>query len=443
MQSDMRTLIALCEKADNDIRSCLNTLQFLKGRCKTLTLNQVSSMSLGQKDAHKSLFSVWQSIFQMPKQQRKQYVNPYDRASSVSEAQDLALVMAQNNTTSQARFTNIYQTAIAAGDTNKIMQGLFENYLNAKVKDPRMDCVRGALEWLEYVDLLNERTAKTQNYVFMRYSNYLPVMFHLLFASNHPERIRFPNTEYEFRTKMTRNDSLIVSMLNDVKPGIRKHLNRTLTVTEMLHPLLDIIQPTLRPVNTQLYSKQEKEDLKHLIHVMIAYNLTYHQQRGEDGQYVYVLAPELEDVVRFSGQKSHRQMTYAAKQLISREIELERMRRSDPSGPDLVSPPNTPKTPKQIKNTSKPGEMPSPATPTSSLPSHLRTLTPVAITPRSKRRVDPCRDFFGREISRSEKKRQEVKTDSKIELIDGDIWFRFKEGYTNAVSKTVRIQDLM
>jgi len=28
-------------------------------------------------------------------------------------------------------------------------------------------------------------------------------------------------------------------------------------------------------------------------------------------------------------------------------------------------------------------------------------------------------------------------------LATGDIWFRFKEGYLNAVRKTVRIQDLM
>ena len=45
-------------------------LQFIKGRCPTLTLNHVNSMSLGQKDAHKSLFSVWQIIFQMPKPKR-------------------------------------------------------------------------------------------------------------------------------------------------------------------------------------------------------------------------------------------------------------------------------------------------------------------------------------------------------------------------------------
>ena len=31
--------------------------------------------------------------------------------------------------------------AQAAGETEKIMQGLFENYLEAKVKDPRMATV--------------------------------------------------------------------------------------------------------------------------------------------------------------------------------------------------------------------------------------------------------------------------------------------------------------
>ena len=51
--------------------------------------------------------------------------------------------------------------------------------------------------------------------------------------------------------------------------------------------LLDIIQPTLRPVNTQLYSAREKEELKALVDTMTAYNLTYVQERTQEGQYVY------------------------------------------------------------------------------------------------------------------------------------------------------------
>ena len=47
-------------------------------------------------------------------------------------------------------------------------------------------------------------------------------------------------------------------------------------------------------VNTQLYSSREKADLAQLIRVMIAYNLTYQQERGPDGQYHYKLEPSVD-----------------------------------------------------------------------------------------------------------------------------------------------------
>lgn len=50
---------------------------------------------------------------------------------------------------------------------------------------------------------------------------------------------------------------------------------------------MEIIQPNLRPVNTQLYSAREKEDLKNLVATMFAYNLTYQQERTLEGQYIY------------------------------------------------------------------------------------------------------------------------------------------------------------
>ena len=41
------------------------------------------------------------------------------------------------------RFHNSLQMALAAGDSEKVAQGLYENYLEAKVKDPRMEAVSG------------------------------------------------------------------------------------------------------------------------------------------------------------------------------------------------------------------------------------------------------------------------------------------------------------
>ena len=52
----------------------------------------------------------------------------------------------------------------------------------------------------------------------------------------------------QFRTKLTKSHNLITSMLNEVLPSVRRNLNSTVVVMELLDPLMDIIQPTLRPV---------------------------------------------------------------------------------------------------------------------------------------------------------------------------------------------------
>jgi chromosome transmission fidelity protein 18 len=58
-------------------------------------------------------------------------------------------------------------------------------------------------------------------------------------------------------------------------------------VFDVIPNLLEIIQPNLRPVNTQLYSPKEKEELKELVATMLSYNLTYAQERTNEGQYNY------------------------------------------------------------------------------------------------------------------------------------------------------------
>lgn len=56
MQADMSTMLALCEKADYDIRSCLATLYFLKTRQRPLRYSDIINLNIGHKDNHKSLF---------------------------------------------------------------------------------------------------------------------------------------------------------------------------------------------------------------------------------------------------------------------------------------------------------------------------------------------------------------------------------------------------
>jgi hypothetical protein len=49
-----------------------------------------------------------------------------------------------------------------------------------------------------------------------------------------------------------------------MSPSLRKYLNTEVVIMDVLPPLMEIIQPNLRPINTQLYSAREKEDMSQL-----------------------------------------------------------------------------------------------------------------------------------------------------------------------------------
>jgi len=70
LRTDMGTLIALADKSNNDIRSCLSVLHFFKSQKKDIRLVDVQNSSIGQKDVQKGLFAVWQEVFQIQRPKR-------------------------------------------------------------------------------------------------------------------------------------------------------------------------------------------------------------------------------------------------------------------------------------------------------------------------------------------------------------------------------------
>ncbi|ESP01463.1 hypothetical protein LOTGIDRAFT_230720 [Lottia gigantea] len=431
IKGDMNALLALCERTDNDIRSCLNTLQFVRQNRKELTVQSIQGMSIGQKDAHRSLFATWYEIFTMPRAKQNRFMNVRD----MSESDKKKTV---NSTTPGVRFQNILMVAQAAGEYDKIRQGLFENYLEAKSKDPHLLALNLANEWIGFTDLIQKYTNHSQDYSVMKYVPFLPVTFHLLYASYNPPRIQYPHTQFEIKTKETKSINLIESMMADMLPSVRRFVNQPAMVMDVIPPLLDIMQPSLRPVNTQLYSQREKDEMSNLIRIMIAYNMTYRQEKQEDGQYNYTIEPKIDEIVKFPGMKQHRQLTYAAKQLIAREIDLEKMRRYEARFTAIDSSEKTSGvTSRHItgeKNNDNTSSGPS-------VPNHLQTLQAKPL--QDKRAVNFFSNFTRIKREVRPEKLQEEREEKKSEILATDIWFHFKEGFSNAVRRNVKIQDLL
>ncbi|CAJ0915200.1 unnamed protein product [Ranitomeya imitator] len=221
---------------------------------------------------------------------------------------------------------------------------------------------------------------------------------------------------------------------------------------------------------------KEKQQLADLINTMLAYNLTYHQERTMDGQYLYKLDPNVEDVCRFPELPARKQLTYQAKQLIAREIELEKMRRSEAfqqarnAGKDDVSNKSVegPVKGSDVKPTGKAAALNHEQRlenimkkttfeekGLSFLRSIFQAVQPSIWKPQRLplRETDftPEKDFFGRQIVKkvtstvSANAKQEDCVEKKMGTAVGNshVWFRFNEGVSNAVRRNVHIKDLL
>ncbi|XP_023224042.1 chromosome transmission fidelity protein 18 homolog isoform X2 [Centruroides sculpturatus] len=367
LKTDMPALLALCEKAENDIRSCLSTLQFINKQKKVLNVSDVRNLTVGQKDVQKSLFSVWQAIFQIPQLKRKQIVQnvrhiPTESSNKVNE----------DNTSLTSRFYNILWMAQRC-DYEILIQGLFENYLSVNFRDPHLYAIENGTSWLCFADTVNQYIATTQLYSLLPYISYLPVIFHFLFASTSYPQIKFPNSYFEFKSREKKSTNILTTFHNDLSVRAKCFLSKETAILDLLAPLTYITQPTLRPVNTQLYTEAERKELRRVIDTLIDYNLNYSQQRTIDGTYEYVLEPNIEEIVKFPGIKSAPSITYAAKQLIAKEVELEKMRSND------TTKVKTSVVPKNISDNSE-------------------------LKPKVTK-IRPNLDFFGRKVDISEKKK--------------------------------------
>lgn len=63
IKTDLGAMLALCEKTNNDIRTCLSTIYCLKN--EQIRTSTIRNTNVGNKDMQKGLFTVWQDIFQI------------------------------------------------------------------------------------------------------------------------------------------------------------------------------------------------------------------------------------------------------------------------------------------------------------------------------------------------------------------------------------------
>ncbi|KAF9409813.1 hypothetical protein BGZ94_001854 [Podila epigama] len=413
--SDTRAFGVLYEMTEGDMRSCLNTLQFIKNKSKSsilasssslsggreggLTVDALSKATIGRKDQNKSLFSVWEELFQAP------YARKSRSALKVLEE-----------------------------GRDGLVKGCFENYLSMTFHDTAMSKVVENGEWLSFYDQLNARVSGNFEYEVGGYIAYTLVNFHRFFAGS------------SFVVHKA-NDSILQGMLLNLPAKVQRHVRKSNFATELLSPLLRILSPFLRPVNKQLIKAEEREVLQRLVDVMIQFQMTFVQEKTEDGQFVYRLEPSIEKLGDFTGIGLKNVLTnrYAVRQLIAQEIEVEIVRRSEAA--------------KEAKLAASMGMD------VGSIDSTMMTSLSMAVNPSLELDKDKLTreavDFFGRAIVENGQKDKTgagagagatseasatmkgMPAGSTVKTKKTRIWYKYNEGFSNAVKAKVLISEFL
>ncbi|XP_055590916.1 chromosome transmission fidelity protein 18 homolog [Uranotaenia lowii] len=433
IHTDLTSMLALADKTGNDVRSCLSMLQFHSSLKKPLRLTDVLKCNVGQKDRHKGLFGIWSSIFQIQRP-RKTLVEADSATSSES-------IVTLTDMSPATRMANILDVLHMAGDYDRLMQGVFENYLHQRMPDPNMAGAAEAGSWFCFNDRIQQQVNHLQNYSIYPYLTYAFVMWHYLFAGLAWPKINFPSKGFENSQKLA-TCKLILAGLRKGLSAQLKGIGEGPTVLLDTVPLLKrVINPSLRSVSLQLLTPKEKSDLTHTVEVMADFGLNYIQLKSAEGTYQYQLDPDIEQLGQYPGVSSQN-FSYFGKQIVAREVELEQMRRAQPKAAAAGSGVSKPLEGKNATSSRKPVPAKTSSKkddPKAELPNHLQTLKPKEISSKVKQVVS--KDFFGRITTRETTiSVQEGGTDT---IVKSPIWYRYKEGFNNAVRKDVTLRDLM
>ena len=411
LNSNITALLMLCERSGNDIRACLNSLQFVSHKTNDISIELIASKVADRKDTHKGLFDLWKEVFHLPITRKR---GPDAKTLSLS------------NKGSTSRFDKVYVTACSAGEYEKATMGIYENFLKQKFQDSYLECGTDALEWMAFYDRIDKFIFSKQQFSLMAYLPYISVTFHFLYSSPKLPYISYPVKYSENSQNRTKQSQTLQLITEGISPYTRAFLFPISLNLDILPYLLTIVSPTMRPINTQLYSAREKHQLSDLVDTMICYNLTYKQRLGFNAQYQYVFDPPVEELVHFAGLPPREYLSYGAKQLISREVEVEKMIRAEGISRRNVA--NTTATEKvEVK---KSGPILG-----SSYIYKSNTISSVAHSYVAK-------DFFGRVIDTSQSSHN-IRDSLQRKYSKFYVKYKFNEGVTDAIRRQIRVKDFM
>ncbi|XP_030463375.1 uncharacterized protein LOC115683090 [Syzygium oleosum] len=317
MKTSANSLTALAEYTECDIRSCLNTLQFLNKKKESLNVVDISSQVVGRKDVSRSIFDIWKEIFQKRKIKR-------DRKSSIASSLS-------------SEFDALHSLISSRGDYDLVLEGIHENFLQLHYHDPVMWKTVVCLDSIGVSDLIHQYILRSQQMHLQVYQPSIAIAVHRHVAQVQKANIEWPKSYQRCRTMLIERADALRDWCHRIPPHLSRHLSIKSVIEDSVSPLLHILSPpNLRPVAIHLLSEKEKIDLNQLVSTMVSYSMTYKntnsgplgnlKEEAISNSSSLGFDPPIHDYVNFKDYKSsHHILSAAMKQVLVHEVEKQKI----------------------------------------------------------------------------------------------------------------------
>jgi len=297
-----RVLTDLVTTFDGDIRSCLNTLQYLKNHFAEEEQHQseldaivASLQDAPDKQPKTSAMDKQMKIYEEKQNRQKQLVAALvankDTRKDFFEVCKKIFYNPNGANKRGVTLDTISTWSNAEVSYDKLMEGCFENYPSMRYIDNHMKHTFEAMDMLSYSDNINQFQRRTQNYSLLPYT-VLPFMtFHINCAqvSQQPQ-FAFPKIEYEVSQRKKQNENICKTLISGAQPETRRFMSLRDTQLDFVPLIPRLLIPTTKQSNPQLLNNVEKKEIEGLVDTCIQYGVTYKQVYFE-GKTVFSMDP--------------------------------------------------------------------------------------------------------------------------------------------------------
>lgn len=419
LKTDKMTLRGLAERTECDIRSCLNTMQFIAKKQKSMKMTDISSVGAGQKDVTMGVFRLWKDLLHLKK-----------GPSVIGKVAE----------TESQRCLRQYNAIADFADQDLVLGGLFESLPNIILFDMALMRTSTVLENMITSDILQSRISRNAEFSLMAYlPAYTLRVGHILSGPENPS-VNWPRRLQSSKRDFNEKKAILHKWRIGMGPDSYITTGKNSAVLDVIPFVPWVTTPNLRPVSRHLYSNEEKKSLERLVDAMIGLGITFSLEESDNAQHQAVeFIPSLHTFWDFSLASCltseqiirPREISIPIRQMVVHELGMEKIKRNSRSLG----------TPQQ-------------ATTTPSTKGPPTKAVPITLAQRLEENKVSSKQSIGKKVIRKRNWLDDLRskettrvsnpgvTSKKHRAEDMAVLYKFHEGYTNAVKKPVKISQL-